>query len=144
MANFEEVSASSVDGFSSRAEDDYEGTTSGSDGGDLETLPDEVLPSVSVNSPPTSSAAGDVLAETPEAVRERAIRQLVEAEFAARMPAKKKGGRAASKKASSPKQKKPAKQGKSKTKTSKKGSSKASTDNVKYRRLAAQILKIGT
>ena len=143
MANFEEVSASSVDGFSSRAEDDDEGTTSGSDGEDLETLPDAPEPRVKSPSPTPPPPSLSSPLETASAAREQEIRQLVEAEFQARMPAK-KGGKTASKKSAAPKSKKPSKQGKSKSKAAKKTVSKAANDNAKYRRLAAQILKIGT
>ena len=70
---------------------------------------------------------------------------MVEAEFLARMPPK-KGGKSASKKSSVPKPKKGGKVGKSKSKKvpAKKQANQVKSNNAKYRKLAAEILKIGT
>lgn len=138
MAHFELVSSSSRADSQESEEENPEGTTSGSEAGDLETIPGDKTPLREPEPEPPAPPP-------PPSERELEVRELVAAEFESRMPGK-KGGKAATKKSSSTKAKPKAKAksgGKKKSATKKgSGATKSAAAIAKYRKLATSMLAI--
>ncbi len=147
MAHFELVSSSSR-ADSRESEDNPDGTTSGSEAEDLETIPgDEPPPLLQEQQRPPSPPPPEASAAEASG-REREVRDLVAAEFEARMPGK-KGGKSAKKSSSSSsgakKQGKAKSGGKSKSKSKSKSkgvATKSAAAIAKYRKLATSMLAI--